>query len=39
MTELQVIEFIGQYIRNWEEHSEKMSLNRIKKRVLKYQLR
>jgi hypothetical protein len=40
LTELQILqitEFIFQYRKNWKEHVDRMSSDRIPKRTLKYQ--
>jgi hypothetical protein len=42
LTELQILqitEFICQYRKNWKEHVDRMSSDRIPKMILKYQLR
>jgi hypothetical protein len=35
----QITEFIEQYRRKWKEHVNRMSSDRIPKRILKYQLK
>jgi hypothetical protein len=42
LTELQmsqITEFINQYRKNWKEHIDRMSSDRIPKMILKYQLK